>query len=177
MIRYSNFFFISGLDAAGPTFQKSEPKDDEKKLYYNLNKKAVDFSVFMHTEGIFFGVRRPLGHADYYIYWGRNQPGCTGAIRTVCDHLKTLSYFIASLFRENKFMGNRCQTANKKELKTCVEKPESEQELMGIYNDHLDTREGIFCINKLTVDFPHCIGCTGKPTPMPKPKSKPFKLF
>lgn len=60
---------IVGLDPALPCF--GHRHRDER-----LQQSDAEHVTVIHTNGGVFGVNTPLGHADYYPNFGKDQPGC-----------------------------------------------------------------------------------------------------
>ncbi|CAF0864126.1 unnamed protein product [Brachionus calyciflorus] len=59
---------ISGLDPAGPLFEK-KPKDSR------LDKEDAEFVDIIHTD-LELGIQKAIGHLDFYPNGGKNQAGC-----------------------------------------------------------------------------------------------------
>lgn len=47
---------------------------------HRLGKTNADFVDVIHTDGLERGFLEPLGHADFYMNGGINQPGCKNAV-------------------------------------------------------------------------------------------------
>lgn len=70
---YTNFSIsYPGLD---PTISgwNEDKKEDRENM---LNKDCAKFVRIIHTDGERYGVRYPMGHADFYMNGGFYQPGC-----------------------------------------------------------------------------------------------------
>ena len=63
------FFFILGLDPAGPFFFNNLP-------FKRLDRTDADFVDVIHTNTEYFGFTAPIGHLDFYPNGGVQQPGC-----------------------------------------------------------------------------------------------------
>ncbi|XP_005094650.1 lipase member I isoform X2 [Aplysia californica] len=99
---------ITGLDPAG------SPYDWSKNLEI-LAKTNGDFVDVIHTDAPplgGFGIRRPVGSADFYVNGAKNQPGCPPApfnlghiianlSEMLCSHRRSVTLFINSV--------NKCQ--------------------------------------------------------------------
>ncbi|XP_045157040.2 pancreatic triacylglycerol lipase-like [Mercenaria mercenaria] len=125
---------ITGLDPAGPLFEKQDAK-------VRLDPSDALFVDAIHTDGdslleLGFGLEKAIGHADYYPNGGEKQPGCTHEVgkhlfslitgkiegftdRVACSHMRVLDLFTESInsnchFRsfpcasKSDFNGGRC---------------------------------------------------------------------
>ncbi|KAJ8266978.1 hypothetical protein GJAV_G00136830 [Gymnothorax javanicus] len=86
---------ITALDPAGPTFTATLPKD-------RLDATDAEFVDVVHTDMDALGFREPLGHIDFYVNGGADQPGCPKTILSgkeyiVCDHRRAVFLFLHSL--------------------------------------------------------------------------------
>ncbi|KAK2707726.1 hypothetical protein QYM36_015427, partial [Artemia franciscana] len=74
---------ITGLDPAGPIYSTFPSS-------YLLNPGDADFVDVIHTDAGLpkyghFGINRSLGHVDFYVNGGRNQPGCGRTASALVD--------------------------------------------------------------------------------------------
>lgn len=113
---------ITGLDPAGPWFQKAENS-------VRLDPTDADFVDVIHTNGGSnvvegLGLDEPIGHLDFYPNGGKDQPGCfyealqetngevnktTELIANSCDHSRANQYFLDSINR-CRFVGVQCSS-------------------------------------------------------------------
>ncbi|CAF0737937.1 unnamed protein product [Brachionus calyciflorus] len=110
---------ITGLDPAGPYFENTDP-------IVRLDPSDAVFVDVIHTDhstawGLGFGIFQPIGHVDFYVNGGFNQPKCAKSeqrilsglislalqqkskarIQLICSHISAIYYFIDSI--ENRF--------------------------------------------------------------------------
>lgn len=81
---------IVGLDPAYPLFKKN--KMDER-----LSIMDADYIQIIHTNGGHLSIPYPMGDADFYANWGKDQPGCGGA-KTGIFFIATTSFFSINIF-------------------------------------------------------------------------------
>ncbi|XP_048188008.1 hepatic triacylglycerol lipase [Perognathus longimembris pacificus] len=113
---------ITGLDAAGPLFEKKPPQD-------RLSPDDANFVDAIHTftkkyVGMRIGFQEPIGHYDFYPNGGTQQPGChilemykhiglqglKGILKTLkCSHERAVHLFIDSLkHNDQQMIGYQC---------------------------------------------------------------------
>lgn len=76
---------IVGLDPAYPLFTK---KNTDSRLSVN----DAEYVQAIHTNGGHLGLSYPVGHADFYPNWGRDQPGCSGFKTGIIAHIFLWDY-------------------------------------------------------------------------------------
>ncbi|XP_061432932.1 LOW QUALITY PROTEIN: lipase member H-like [Lethenteron reissneri] len=86
---------ISALDAAGPEFE--DRNADER-----LDHTDAAFVDVYHSDTDMFGIKTSVGHVDFYINGGEDQPGCPKTILqgkefVICDHQRSSFLFLASM--------------------------------------------------------------------------------
>ncbi|XP_013194664.2 pancreatic triacylglycerol lipase [Amyelois transitella] len=88
---------VTGLDPAGPLWQT------------NRNRLSIGDGQYVeaiHTDGLYQGIYRPIGDADFYPNGGVNpMPGC---VDSGCSHARAYQYFASSIY-SNHFVGKSCQ--------------------------------------------------------------------
>ncbi|XP_053679191.1 pancreatic lipase-related protein 2-like [Anopheles nili] len=101
---------IYGLDPASINFFQDEPDT-------RLSPDDAAYVEVIHTNTQFSGYPAPLGHVDFYMNYGRKQPGCK---TDVCSHGRSTEYFIESLTNATKgFWGVGCNDYSEIKSRTC----------------------------------------------------------
>nr|XP_022910033.1 pancreatic triacylglycerol lipase [Onthophagus taurus] len=101
---------ITGMDPAGPHFSNTQPP-------VRLDKSAAKYVDIIHTDAgdftsLAFGIQEAIGHVDFYVNGGYDQPGCRktfsdfastnglvlGAQKFMaCNHVRSHEIFIDSI--------------------------------------------------------------------------------
>ncbi|XP_053611759.1 pancreatic triacylglycerol lipase-like [Plodia interpunctella] len=89
---------VTGLDPAGPLWQTNRN---------TLSAGDGQYVEIIHTDGLYQGIYRPIGDADFYPNGGVSpMPGCSDS---QCSHARAYQYFAASIYY-NHFVGRSCQS-------------------------------------------------------------------
>uniref|UniRef100_UPI00398F7ABD phospholipase A1 member A n=1 Tax=Pristiophorus japonicus TaxID=55135 RepID=UPI00398F7ABD len=100
---------ITGLDPAGPLFSKASV--DER-----LDPSDAMFVEAIHSDSDNFGISRPVGHIDFYLNDGKDQPGCRRLFLfsvyklLICDHMRAVYLYISSIKNHCPLVAFPCQT-------------------------------------------------------------------
>ncbi|KAK5860754.1 hypothetical protein PBY51_022213 [Eleginops maclovinus] len=113
---------ITALDAAGPLFKGADASD-------RLDPSDALFVEAIHTDSDYFGISIPVGHVDFYLNGGKDQPGCARSRFSsmfgyvLCDHMRAIYVYMSVLnsscplvglpcFSYEDFMKGRCLTCD-----------------------------------------------------------------
>ncbi|XP_066303786.1 pancreatic triacylglycerol lipase-like [Branchiostoma lanceolatum] len=90
---------ISGLDPAGPGFRRACAAD-------RLDRSDAMFVDVIHTDTLFLGNQKPVGHVDFYPNKGWHQPGCI--LKFGCSHFRAYKFYTESVSSRCQFPAYRC---------------------------------------------------------------------
>ena len=161
--KQNNLIFgrISALDPAGPGF---DGKNDTRSRLDKTDALVVDV---LHTSSV--GVQYPIGHKDFFVNDGKNQPGCwfrqgsiiSGIIDDVmdvfgCSHTRAALLYAETILNRKKCQFKACscpslELFNQGHCRSCKL---DEIQLLG-YNSIKLKRNGVFYL-RTSAEPPFC---------------------
>ncbi|XP_026469647.1 inactive pancreatic lipase-related protein 1-like [Ctenocephalides felis] len=100
----AKFGVIVGLDPTASGFDE-DLKGDRAMM---LGADCAIVVRIIHTNAAQFGVRRPMGHMDFYINGGFLQPGCPDSTIHQCSHLRVMDYIKELIKKKNCYDAYHC---------------------------------------------------------------------
>ncbi|XP_050091085.1 pancreatic lipase-related protein 2-like [Anopheles aquasalis] len=137
---------IYGLDPASINFFQDEPET-------RLSPDDAAYVEVIHTNTQFSGYPAPIGHVDFYMNYGRKQPGCK---TDVCSHGRSTEFFMESLSNTTKgFWGVACADYNEIKSRSCYNI--KQQALMGGEYRQKNVTAGVYTVETLA-EAPYAMG-------------------
>lgn len=133
--------YICAMDPAGLNFHHLIVPMFKK---CRLSEESAQLVHVLHTSIGLYGNKFLLGHADFFANGGRNQPGCTGLLKQMNSHLRSINLFRYSLNPNIDALGYKCEIDDERKEypKNSVRKTNSCR-----FGIHYETnRNGVFYI-------------------------------
>ncbi|CAH0561779.1 unnamed protein product [Brassicogethes aeneus] len=128
---------IIGLDPAYPLVIYDH-------LDARLDTTDGEFVQVIHTCAGFLGMKKVVGHVDYFPNGGSAQPGCFLDLAGSCSHGRSFEFYAESIL-DNKFVSVECKDEFYFKVNKCNNNLRS---LMGGYMDQIDKEaNGTFYLN------------------------------
>ncbi|XP_001608012.1 phospholipase A1-like [Nasonia vitripennis] len=109
----ANISHVVGLDPAGPGFRLVGTDG-------RISTKDANYVEIIHTCAGNLGVRRPLGHADFYPNGGGpRQPGCGADLIGSCAHSRSYKYYAESLKDPDAWYAIMCNSSKSFDAGEC----------------------------------------------------------
>ncbi|XP_066562594.1 phospholipase A1 member A isoform X2 [Amia ocellicauda] len=111
---------ITGLDAAGPMFKHA-------RTFNRLDHTDALFVEAIHTDSDNFGISIPVGHVNFFLNGGNDQPGCTRSSFStmydylICDHMRAVYVYISALNGSCPLMGFPCDNYERFVSGSCLD--------------------------------------------------------
>lgn len=96
---------LYALDPAGPGFEFTPIVG--VKGFNCISKDDAAYVQIIHTNGGRLGVKKPVGHSDFFLNGGSEQPGCT---TDLCHHQRSWVYFQESVRNEAVYLARKCDS-------------------------------------------------------------------
>ncbi|CAG9817251.1 unnamed protein product [Phaedon cochleariae] len=103
---------IIGMDPAGPQFSYDKTEN-------RLDTSDAKFVQVIHTNAGLLGFPQAIGHADYFLNGGSDQPGCESDTTGWCSHNRAFFYYAESLTTGN-FVALKCDNNTDYENGKCA---------------------------------------------------------
>ncbi|XP_046968883.1 lipase member H-like [Vanessa cardui] len=148
-----NISRITALDPAGACFRNLGPED-------RLDKSDADFVETINTNIDEFGMAAPVGHVNFYVNGGENQPGelfwmmCT----SFCSHVRAHAIWKTALRYRDSFVAIQCDSVQQARNKNCFDRRPVVTNVLGLNVNK--TNEGIFYL-ATTNTYPYFLGKKG----------------
>lgn len=103
-----------GIDPARPNFKNKRESE-------RISKKSAKYVEIIHISG-YVGSLETLGHVDFFVNGGKQQPGCwQGWVKMVCEHHRGVWYYAEAISDPSAFKGIRCSNYNDFFEKNCYQ--------------------------------------------------------
>ncbi|XP_041986256.1 phospholipase A1-like [Aricia agestis] len=141
------------LEPAGPCFRNLGPE-------LRLDKSDGDFVIHIATNIDGYGMATPVGHVNFYINGGENQPGDFWWIlcSELCSHTRSFDVWQSALMHPDDFIGIQCDSVQQARNRDCFDRVPRVTNLMGPKTDR--NKEGVFYVST-TNKVPYCMGKKG----------------
>ncbi|XP_063217618.1 phospholipase A1 member A-like isoform X2 [Bacillus rossius redtenbacheri] len=107
---------VTALDAAGPSY--TTPGMEDK-----VDSTDAAFVQLIHTNVGGLGIRKALGHVDFYVNGGKSQPGCSTSDMGICSHMRAVDIYEQSVTDGKSFPARECTTWKTFSSGKCDENP------------------------------------------------------
>lgn len=99
---------VVGLDPCFPAFPEMLAKTDG------------EYVMVFHTNGEHWGLRKPMGTADFYFNGGLTQPYCLNDNMGMCSHSLCVDYYVEALLNNDGFWGRKCKSVKEAVKSSCM---------------------------------------------------------
>lgn len=151
---------ITALDAASPQFENEH-------IDVRLDRSDAQFVDVIHTDSKTFvvrgyGIKKPIGHIDFYPNGGYEQKNCRKrddgvASFFTCSHYRAVHYFLESFDGRCPFKAYPCTSYKEFKNVDCTSCPSSGCPMMGFNSlEHHGRLEGSFYL-KTSGSSPYCV--------------------